>query len=141
MSQQFPPNQPIPGQPVPGQPAQQEIAESIFGEKRGLLAEKLTVMLIDLGGLTYEMASRDHFRLDVLVRKAAEIQAADAELGQLDRLLSLGSAGAAGDCPSCGALYARGAAFCAQCGFELVRASAPAAEPHVATPNQISQQT
>jgi hypothetical protein len=112
------------GQPNQPDPAQiNQIAESIFGEKRSLLAEKLTVMLIDLGGLTYEMAIRDHFRLDVLVRKAAELQAADAELGQLDRLLSLGHAGAAGECPSCGALHARGAAFCAQCGFEIVKAA------------------
>ena len=26
----------------------------------------------DLGGLTYEMAIRDHFRLDVLIRRAAD---------------------------------------------------------------------
>ena len=32
------------------------------------------------------MAIRDHFRLDVLVRKAAELQEADAELGEVERL-------------------------------------------------------
>jgi len=103
-----------------------ELIQSVFGGKRDLLAERLTIMLLDLGGLVYEMAIRNHFRHDVLTQKAAEIQKTDAELGQLDRLLSLGRAGAAGDCPNCGALFARGAVFCAQCGFELIK---PAAAP------------
>lgn len=110
------------------------IATSVFGEQREMLAERVTVMLLDLGGLAYEMAIRDHFRLDVLVRKAAEVQSADAELGQLDRILSLGHAGAAGECPTCGALHARGAAFCSQCGYEIVRASPPQLAPTNATP-------
>jgi hypothetical protein len=114
-----------------------EQIQTVFDGRRDLLAERLTVMMLDFGGLAYEMAIRNHFRLDILVNKAAEIQGVDAELGQLDRLLSLGQAGAAGDCPNCGALFARGAAFCAQCGFELVRASNAHGEPHVATPNEI----
>jgi hypothetical protein len=93
-------------------------------------------MLLDIGGLVYEMAIRNHFRLDVLVQQAAAIQATDGELGQVDRLLRLGHAGAAGDCPKCGALFARGAAFCAQCGFELVKADELTPEPHVAQPQQ-----
>lgn len=115
------------------------IANSVFGEQREMLAERVTVMLLDLGGLAYEMAIRDHFRLDVLVRKAAEVQSADAELGQLDRILSLGHAGAAGECPTCGALHARGAAFCSQCGYEIVRASAPQLAPTNATPQPQGQ--
>jgi hypothetical protein len=114
-----------------------EQIQTVFDGRRDLLAERLTVMMLDFGGLAYEMAIRNHFRLDILVNKAAEIQGVDAELGQLDRLLSLGQAGAAGDCPNCGALFARGAAFCAQCGFELVRASNAQSEPHVASPNEI----
>jgi hypothetical protein len=109
---------------------------AVFDSRRDILAERLTVMMLDFGGLAYEMAIRNHFRLDLLVNKAAELQAVDSELGQLDRLLSLGQAGAAGDCPNCGALFARGAAFCAQCGFELVRASNAQTAPHVATPNE-----
>src|SRR4051812_25067540 len=99
-----------------------QLLNSVFGDKRELLAERLSLMLVDLGGLAYEMAIRNHFRLDVLVSKSAEIQDIDAELGQVDRLLSLGRSGAAGDCPNCGALFARGSAFCAQCGFELIKA-------------------
>ncbi len=37
-----------------------------------------------LGGLTYEMAIRDHFRLDVLVRRAAILQERESELAELE---------------------------------------------------------
>lgn len=74
----------------------------------------------DLGGLTYEMAIRDHFRLDVLVAKAAELQERDAELGELERLLSLQDHAGAGQCPNCGALRSRGAVYCWQCGHTLM---------------------
>jgi hypothetical protein len=133
-----PPSSVVPIQKAPPPPTGDiEQIQTVFDGRRDLLAERLTVMMLDFGGLAYEMAIRNHFRLDILVNKAAEIQGVDAELGQLDRLLSLGQAGAAGDCPNCGALFARGAAFCAQCGFELVRASNAHSEPHVATPNEI----
>jgi len=113
-----------------------DLINTVFDGRRDLLAERLTLALVDLGGLAYEMAIRNHFRLDILVQKAAELQAVDAELGQLDRLLSLGQAGAAGDCPNCGALFARGSAFCARCGFELVKASNAQSAPHVATADE-----
>jgi hypothetical protein len=35
------------------------------------------------------MAIRDHFRLDVLVRRAAKLQDRDAELAEVERLLRL----------------------------------------------------
>ncbi len=81
----------------------------------------------DLGGLTYEMAIRDHFRLDVLVRKAAELQERDAELGELERVLSLQENAGAGSCPSCGALRSRGALYCWQCGKVLMERAPSAA--------------
>jgi hypothetical protein len=34
------------------------------------------------------MAIRDHFRLDVLVRRAAKLQERDAELAEVERLLA-----------------------------------------------------
>lgn len=80
----------------------------------------------DLGGLVYEMAIRDHFRLDVVVRQAARLQEIDAELGTVERLERLDDGGAAGTCPSCGSLYARGAVFCAQCGSQLMAQVTPA---------------
>ena len=82
-----------------------------------------------MGGLAYEMAIRDHFRLDVLVRAAAELQRVDAELGEVDRLLRMEEGGVAGECPACGAPRSRGAVFCWQCGAQLLERTTPAAEP------------
>jgi hypothetical protein len=98
-------------------------------KQREELSRKFAELQWDLGGLAYEMASRDHYRLDVLNKQAARLQEVDAELGQAERLLKLGNAGAAGSCPSCGALQARGAVFCWQCGNELRPAAKPADKP------------
>jgi hypothetical protein len=84
------------------------------------LAEKVATLHWDLGGLTYEMAIRDHFRLDVLVRKAAELQEADAELGEVERLLADAEQGVGGQCRACGAPHSRGAAYCWRCGQSLM---------------------
>ena len=56
-------------------------------DKRDRLLERFTAMQLDLGGLFYEMAIRDHIRLDILTGKAAELQRVDAELGQVEQLL------------------------------------------------------
>ena len=87
--------------------------------RRDELAERFAQLHWDLGGLAYEMARRDHFRLDVLVRHAARLQEVDAELAEAERLLRLEEAAAGGTCASCGALHARGAVFCWQCGAPL----------------------
>lgn len=89
-------------------------------KRREQLAAQLTELQWDLGGVAYEMAIRDHFRLDVLTRQAARLQQVDAELAEVERLLRLDQAGAAGACGNCGALYARGAVFCWQCGKDLM---------------------
>jgi hypothetical protein len=94
-------------------------------DRRKRLEEELATLQWDLGGLTYEMAIRDHFRLDVLVRAAAKLQEVDAELAEVERVLRLDDAAAAGACMSCGALHARGATFCWQCGTRLLE-TAPA---------------
>jgi len=88
--------------------------------QRDRLLEKFTVMQADLGGAFYEMAIRDHVRLDVLTRKAAELQRVDAELLAVERVLELERADAAGLCPGCGAPYGHAVRFCAQCGNPLV---------------------
>jgi hypothetical protein len=85
---------------------------------RERLTERFAVMQSELGGLFYEMAIRDHVRIDVLVPRAAALQRLDAELGQVDRLVEQG-AGVGGNCSSCGTIYARGAAFCSQCAHPL----------------------
>ena len=88
--------------------------------RRDELADELAELQWDLGGLTYEMAVRDHFRNDVLMKVAARLQRVDAELGEVERLLRLERGGAAGECPACGALHGRGAVYCWQCGSELM---------------------
>lgn len=129
-----PPRFPIPGrrkadkapQPKPtaeeaakeAEQREEESAELIT--QRDRLLEKFTVMQADLGGAFYEMAIRDHVRLDVLTRKAAELQRVDAELLSVERLLELERADAAGLCPGCGAPYGPAVRFCAQCGTPLV---------------------
>ena len=103
---------------------EEESAELIT--QRDRLLEKFTVMQADLGGAFYEMAIRDHVRLDVLTRKAAELQRVDAELLAVERVLELERADAAGLCPGCGAPYGHAVRFCAQCGTPLVPTEAGA---------------
>ncbi len=90
--------------------------------QRDRLLEKFTIMQADLGGAFYEMAIRDHVRMDVLTRKAAELQRVDAELLALERLLELERSDAAGLCTACGAPYGHADRFCPQCGHALVPA-------------------
>jgi hypothetical protein len=99
------------GQPTPS---------DALRERRETLAEQVAQLQFDLGGLAYEMAIRDHFRLDVLIRRAAALQELDAQLGEVDRLLALGESATAGACDRCGALHGRGAVYCWQCGNALV---------------------
>jgi hypothetical protein len=87
--------------------------------QRDRLTERFAIMQSELGGLFYEMAIRDHVRMEVLIPKAAELQRVDAELGQVERMIESGGSGAGGQCPACGALHARGAAFCSQCAQPL----------------------
>ena len=91
--------------------------------RRDALAEQVTELHWDLGGLAYEMAIRDHFRLDVLVRRAAVLQERDAELAEVERLLRMEDSASAGSCSRCGAPHSRGALFCWQCGATLMERS------------------
>jgi hypothetical protein len=104
--------------------------------KRDALAEQVTELHWDLGGLAYEMAIRDHFRLDVLVRRAAVLQERDAELAEIERLLRLEESASAGSCPHCAAPHSRGALFCWQCGATLMERS-----PSTAAPSAAAQST
>lgn len=105
--------------PEEKKPAKPEESAELLAQRDRLL-EKFTVMQADLGGAFYEMAIRDHVRLDVLTRKAAELQRVDAELLAVERELELERADAAGLCPGCGAPYGHAVRFCAQCGHALV---------------------
>jgi hypothetical protein len=89
------------------------------------LAERVAACTWDLGGLAYEMAIRDHYRLDVLARRAAELQALDAQLDEVQRLLASAEGGVHGQCRSCGAVHSRGAAYCWHCGAPLIAEARP----------------
>lgn len=109
--------------------AEQAPENKELGAQRDRLLEKFTVMQADLGGAFYEMAIRDHVRLDVLTRKAAELQRVDAELLTVERLLELERSDAAGLCPSCGSPYGPADRFCPQCGHSLAPVEVPAETP------------
>ena len=86
--------------------------------ERNRLTERFALLQSELGGLFYEMAIRDHIRLEVLGERAAALQRVDADLAQVRHLID-GGATAGGRCPACATPYARGAAFCAQCAAPL----------------------
>jgi zinc-ribbon domain len=88
--------------------------------RREQLVARVAELQWDLGGLTYEMAIRDSIRVEVLVKRAAELQDADAELNEVERILRMEESATAGSCPSCGAPHSSGATFCWQCGKPLL---------------------
>lgn len=109
-----------PHAPAPAPSASHAAGHSDLQRRRDALAQEVTELHWDLGGLAYEMAIRDHFRLDVLVRRAALLQERDAELAEVERLLRMEQDGVAGSCPSCAAPHSRGALYCWQCGRTLM---------------------
>jgi hypothetical protein len=116
------------GAAAAGEPQAPPLASGSLAELRRLrveLAERVAALTWDLGGLTYEMAVRDHYRLDVLARRAADLQQADAQLGEVERLLAAAEAGVGGSCRACGAVHSRGAAYCWRCGSPLLLESRP----------------
>ena len=99
-------------------------------KRRDDLAQRFGEMQYDLGGVVYEMAIRDHYRLDVVTKRAADLQGVDAELAEAERLLKLDDAAASGACRFCGSLHARGATFCWQCGERLLIPGTPDGPSH-----------
>jgi hypothetical protein len=91
-----------------------------LARRRDELAGQLAELQWDLGGLTYEMAIRNHLRVDVLVQRAATLQEVDSELSEVERILRLEETATAGMCASCGAPHSSGAAYCWQCGQPLL---------------------
>jgi hypothetical protein len=114
--------------PAPTAPAPTQAVGELRAQ-RDTLAERVTELHWDLGGMTYEMAIRDHFRLDVLVRQAAALQEADAELGEVERLLAMEETATTGTCRSCGSVHSRGAVYCWKCGQALMLQVTPSAAP------------
>ena len=88
--------------------------------RRDELAAQVDDLQWDLGGLVYEMATRNRMRIDVLVKRAAAMQDADSELAEVERILKLGESAVAGSCPTCSAPHSSGASYCWQCGGSLL---------------------
>ncbi len=108
------------------EPAAGEQGDRELLARRERLTERFALLQADLGGVFYEMAIRDHVRMDVLTRKAAELQRVDADLAQVERELRgnpLPPAPPTGACPACATPHAAQARFCASCGQPLAGAA------------------
>jgi hypothetical protein len=109
-------------------PAKNDALSSAYGQelvvdlqrRRDQLVAKVAELQWDLGGLVYEMAVRNSVRVEVLVKRAVELQDADAELNEVERILRMEESATAGSCKSCGAPHSSGATFCWQCGKPLL---------------------
>lgn len=91
-----------------------------LGRRREQLAARVAELQWDLGGLVYEMVVRNSIDVEVIVKRAVLLQDADAELGEVERILRMEQSGAAGTCSGCGAPHSTGATFCWQCGRPLL---------------------
>ena len=89
--------------------------------RRDQLNARVAELQWDLGGMVYEMAIRDRVRVDVIIKHAAKLQDADAELSEVERILALEQTSTAGACTNCRAPHSSGAAFCWQCGKPILR--------------------
>ena len=114
--------------PAAPAPAPSKTLSSAYGQefmvdlqrRREQLVARVAEQQWDLGGLVYEMAIRNSVKVEVLVKRAVELQDADAELSEVERILRMEETGAAGSCASCGAPHSSGATFCWQCGHSLL---------------------
>lgn len=114
-------------QPVPGNGSMPAL-NSAYGEefivdlqkRREQLVAKVAELQWDLGGLVYEMIVRNSIDVEVIVKRAVPLQDADAELGEVERILRMEQTGTAGVCPSCHAPHSSGATFCWQCGKPIL---------------------
>jgi phosphatidylinositol-3-phosphatase len=73
--------------PQPAPPLLNEQSRTELERRREELAGRVAELHWDLGGLAYEMAIRDHFRNDVLLHRAAQLQELDTELAEVERKL------------------------------------------------------
>jgi hypothetical protein len=110
--------------PVPGSALSSAYGKEFVVDlhrRRDQLVARVAELQWDLGGLAYEMAIRNTMRVEVLVKRAVELQDADAELNEVERIQAMEESATAGSCPSCGAPHSSGATFCWQCGKPLLQ--------------------
>jgi hypothetical protein len=118
-------SRPIPAPPLTSKTKFSDDRTFDLKRRRDQLNARVAELQWDLGGLVYEMAIRDEIHVEVLIKRAAVLQEADAELGEIERILKLEETGTAGACVTCGAPHSTGASFCWSCGQPLL-AQAPA---------------
>jgi hypothetical protein len=78
---------PVPAAQPPASVPQPAAATDLEA-RRARLAREFADLQSDLGGLVYEMAIRDAYRLEVVTRQAAKLQAVDAQLTEVERSLA-----------------------------------------------------
>ena len=88
--------------------------------RRDQLVARVAELQWDLGGLVYEMAIRNSISVELLIKRAVELQDADAELSEVERIVRMEETGTAGSCKYCSAPHSSGATFCWQCGKPLL---------------------
>jgi len=115
-----PGNRPMPAPPLTSKTKLSDDRTFDLRRRRDQLNARVAELQWDLGGLAYEMAIRDEIHVEVLVKRAAVLQEADAELSEIERILKLEETGMAGVCANCGAPHSTGASFCWQCGRPLL---------------------
>lgn len=114
-------------------PIGEQERELLAREER--LTERFTLLQAELGGVFYEMAIRDHIRMEVLLGRAAQLQRVDAELLEVRRARhGEPAAAAAGRCPICAAVHPNDARYCGRCGHALIAASNGAVAGPLAPP-------
>jgi hypothetical protein len=106
--------------PVPSTPALGDELMVDLERRRDQLIARVAELQWDLGGLVYEMAIRNQVKVEVLVKRAVALQDADAELGEVERIVRTEETGTAGTCSNCSAPHSSGATFCWQCGQPLL---------------------
>jgi hypothetical protein len=120
---------PAPGAPPAPTSVPNQALSAAYGQefvvdlqrRRDQLIARVAELQWDLGGLVYEMATRNRIKVEVLVKRAVELQDADAELNEVERIVRMEETGTAGSCGSCGAPHSSGATFCWQCGHSLLQ--------------------
>jgi hypothetical protein len=105
--------------PAPAPMVEQPVID--LQRRRDQLNARVAELQWDLGGMVYEMAIRDRIRVEVIIKQAAKLQDADAELSEVERILTLEQTSTAGVCTHCQAPHSSGAAFCWQCGKPILR--------------------
>jgi len=94
---------------------------STCAARRDQLNARVAELQWELGRARLRDGGSGRVRVDLIVKHAAKLQDADAELAEVERILALEQSSTAGVCSNCGAPHSSGAGFCWQCGQQILR--------------------